>query len=318
MSDQNRIEFPAIAALPHAPLENLRVIRASGADAMSFLQAQLSHDVAALVPEGAALAAYCNAKGRTQASVVVWCGEAAAEAPELYLLVSADLADALVKRLRMFVLRAKVVLELTDHKVTGLWVNHDEPANWPQPGKVATLANGAGWLVRAATSGSRAWCIHEPSLAFTSEAQAADAWWLAQIRAGLPWVTQATFELFTPLAINFDLIDGVSFTKGCYPGQEVVARSHYRGKQRRRTVRGSVEGNVAAPHDLPGSDVHSIGAREPVGRVINVAQHDGVTEILFEARYESLEPDNLRLGSVEGPIVRLETIPYALSGESGQ
>ncbi len=318
MSRQHPIEFPALAALPHARLASLRMIRATGADVTDFLHAQLTHDVAGLAPGHARLAAYCNAKGRTQASLLVWPCHTSSEPPAYGLLVAADLAEALVKRLRMFVLRAKVELELTDHEVTGIWPGQTPaPEGWPSSGQVSDLANDAGWLIGAASAEPRGWCVARPGHAFATESLPEDAWWLEEIRMGIPWIRKATFELFTPLAVNFDLIDGVSFTKGCYPGQEVVARSHYRGKQKRRTLRASAAGAVASVTELPGTDVFSVGAREPVGRVVNAAQHDATLEILFEAPHATIDPASLRLGSVDGPELQLQPLPYSLAGEPG-
>ncbi|MCK9509800.1 MAG: folate-binding protein [Pigmentiphaga sp.] len=300
------------SSAPHAAnqalLDSLRVVRVTGADAVGFLHGQLTHDVEKLTPGHARLAAYCNAKGRVQATLVLWRADDAG-APVVYFFTHASVVDALLKRLRMFVLRAKVVFELLDWSVSGVWAEtgagpaawHTEPAD----------AEG-GVRIGAPAAAPLAWRAWQVQAAPVKSAEGDPAAWACQeIRAGLPWISAATFELFTPLMINFDLIDGVSFTKGCYPGQEVVARSHYRGKQKRRTHRGRLPLPEALdPAVLPGSDLYTPGAVEPVGRVINAAACNGTLEVLFEATFDTIDANALHLGSPEGPQLILQALPY--------
>ncbi|MGE4335287.1 MAG: folate-binding protein YgfZ [Pigmentiphaga sp.] len=296
-------------AANQAPLDSLRVVRVTGADAVDFLHGQLTHDVEKLAPGHARLAAYCNAKGRVQATLVLWRAIDEAGAPVVYFFTQASVVEALLKRLRMFVLRAKVVFELLDWRVSGLWAEAGAgPTAWSaEPGDTeGAVRIGAP---AAAPLAWRAWQVL-PSSAAPLDGDPA-VWACHDIRAGLPWISAATFELFTPLMINFDLIDGVSFTKGCYPGQEVVARSHYRGKQKRRTHRGCLAlPDGIDPATLPGSDLHSPGSTEPVGRVINASACGGTLEVLFEATFETIEADALHLGSPDGPQLTLQPLPY--------
>ena len=302
----------ACAALPH-----WRVIRVSGADARPFLHNQLTQDIVGLTPGQVRLAGYCNAKGRLQASLWVWQG--AADAPDhLCLLVHASLAEGLIKRLRLFVLRAKVTLELLDDAVFGLWSSTPSPA-LPAAGQSQTLS-GEGWLLGAhgvAGAPARAWAVVPAGCAAPAATANATLWDLHQIQAGIPWITQSTFELFTPLMVNFDRIDAVSFTKGCYPGQEVVARSHYRGKQKRRTLLATAPLASDAP-DLatyPGADVCSPGAREPLGRIVNAAQHEGTVWCLLEVALTDAEAHELRLLHVDGSKATLQPLPYIIAAE---
>jgi len=151
----------------------------------------------------------------------------------------------------------------------------------------------------------RGWWLGEaPAAADSADAATWDA---ADIAAGLPWIEAATQDLFIPQTLNLDLIGGVSFTKGCYPGQEVVARSHYRGTVKRRMA-GGVVGPVA-PRIAPASDVYQHGQPDqPCGRLINAARANGVTRVLFEAPLDAVAAGGLHVGGVDGPeITQLST-----------
>jgi folate-binding protein YgfZ len=118
-----------------------------------------------------------------------------------------------------------------------------------------------------------------------------------------------TQDLFIPQTVNLDLIGGVSFTKGCYPGQEVVARSHYRGTVKRRMAYGIVPGQAAATI-MAGSDVyHAATPNEPCGRVIDAAGAPDAS-ILFETTLSTLSSGDLRLGSVDGPVIQSRPLQY--------
>ena len=143
----------------------------------------------------------------------------------------------------------------------------------------------------------------------------AQYWQASDITAGLGWVVAATQELFIPQTLNFDLAGGLSFTKGCYPGQEIVARSHYRGTIKRRMARGAVLASSAAPiRAHPAADIYTdTHGDAPRGRVINVAQLAGRTEILFEASLADFACSNFRLSAAGGPAIELAALPYAVA-----
>lgn len=306
-----------------AALPDWRVIRASGADAVSFLHAQLTQDVSGLQAGDVRLAAYCNAKGRMQASMLIWRElDAGSLGEAVFMLVHASVAEALVKRLRMFVLRAKVVLELTQAAVYGLWCE-DLAANAVLPGQQRQVAQGYELLGAREAEGVawRAWLISaEGGLPEGLNAQGeGDEWRMQEIASGTPWVTQGNFELFTPLIVNLDLIDGVSFTKGCYPGQEVVARSHYRGKQKRRMLRAIAElaGSEGAQwSQLDGKDICSPEAREPLGYIVNSVVYQNRVHLLFEANVAAAQTQELRLLTPEGLPAELQALPYPLPADT--
>jgi folate-binding protein YgfZ len=124
----------------------------------------------------------------------------------------------------------------------------------------------------------------------------------------------ATQDVFIPQTLNLDLIDGVSFTKGCYPGQEVVARSHYRGTVKRRMAYGTVNETPSQPAaSLPGIDIFDANKpNSPCGRVINSAQAQQI-HLLLEIQLSDLESADFRLGEVDGPAITLHALPYAIT-----
>jgi tRNA-modifying protein YgfZ len=205
-----------------ARLNRYGVLSVQGADARDFLHAQLTVDVKNLPAERATLAGWCSAKGRLLATVLV------VPAPQGFLLqLSRDLAPAVAKRLSMFVLRAKV-------KVA------DESEAWAQFGVWdAEVPAGVVWegaRVRV-PRGTARYLQLEPraEVSLVPSAQE-DAWTLQEIRAGTPLITAATQDQFVPQMVNLEKLDAVDFRKGCYPGQEIVARAQYRGQVKRRMV----------------------------------------------------------------------------------
>lgn len=314
-----------------APLPDYAVVSASGEDALPFLHGQLTQDVASLPPDTARLAGYCTAKGRLLATMVLWLAPPAADATaapdasRAYALVRRDLANALVKRLSMFVLRAKAKLAIAPLHAAGV---RCEPAALPAlqaalggdlpvtPWQRVELPSGTWIAAPSAGAAPRWWWIaSDEQLARAQAAGLAnefaacdpDQWRSADLAAGLPWISAATQDLFIPQTLNLDLIGGVNFTKGCYPGQEVVARSHYRGTVKRRAAYGRLASQGDAP--APGTDIYDAGQpQEPCGRVID-ASRDGV---LFEIALSALAAGELRIGSPDGPHIAVAPLPYAL------
>lgn len=209
-----------------ARLNRYGILAVSGTDAREFLHAQLTVDMRDLPPDRARLAGWCSAKGRLLATFLV------IPAGERFLLqLARDLAPAVAKRLAMFILRAKVKLadESEAWAQFGVW---DAPPHWDASRVVAhegqvTVPLGDGRFLRL-----------EPAQAPTLVPNAdEEAWTLQEIRAGRPLITAATQDQFVPQMVNLESLGGVDFKKGCYPGQEIVARAQYRGQVKRRMVR---------------------------------------------------------------------------------
>jgi folate-binding protein YgfZ len=291
------------------------VIRASGADAASFLQGQLTNDVAGLDNGIACLAGFCSAKGRLQASFVVW----RPAADEFLLACPREILAPTLKRLSMFVLRAKC--KLSDAS--------DELAVFGVAGPAAAeMLDGAGqWQVRArgtttlirlpdAADVQRAWLVVPGSAEAdvpAAESMSPDTWRWLEVESGIVTIEAATVDRFVPQMVNFELVGGVDFKKGCYPGQEVVARSQYRGTTKRRTLLFDCD---VLPS--PGQDVYASGAGgEPAGTVANAAPHPlrGGGSALVEVRL-AVAGDELRLAAADGPLLTRRELPYPVPLEA--
>lgn len=331
-----------------SPLNDLTVIEISGADAISFMQSQLTQDVANLTPDQAVLAGYCSPKGRLLATMVIWSAPSSDDTPCLYTLVKADIADSLIKRLSMFVLRAKAKLAIARASVWGLALSPQTMDPFPlegladagvtsaagqlysaiellpvQPSPYSCIHTDTGiWIAAPTVTGnpSRWWHV---SHIINPDAQANQGWWnAADIAVGLPWITAAVQDTFIPQTLNLDLIQGVSFSKGCYPGQEVVARSHYRGTVKRRMAYGVVAPpkatNMASPDQLTGQDIYDANqADNPCGRVINAAiDHHGELHLLLEVQLSDLGVADFRLGQPTGPLITMRELPYSIEAAS--
>lgn len=282
-----------------ARLTEWGVIRAAGPDAASFLQSQLTQDVQGLDAHRAALAGWCSAKGRLLASFVVW----RPVPDEVLLACSADVLPAVLKRLSMFVLRAKCKLtdasaELPLHGVAGAAAG--APA-WRRVDGVIGLPPARG-VARALLAGAA------PAL----PALDASAWSWLEVASGVPRIVSATVEQFVPQMVNFEIVGGVNFQKGCYPGQEVVARSQYRGTVKRRAF--VFETTVAA---MPAQEIfQSADPEQPAGMVANAASWNGRHLLLAEVKLAALDGGTLHLGCADGPLLTRADMPYALPLEA--
>ncbi len=293
------------------------VIRATGDEARKFLHGQLTQDFEHLQAGQAHLAGYCSAKGRLLATFVGW-----QRGPdEVLLACSADLLPATLKRLSMFVLRARC--RLTDASAdVPLWGLSGDAAQ----AALGDAASAAVWsrsalgsaeLIRlpdAVTTGARVarylWAGESPP-ALPPLDLAAWAW--LEVMSGVARVVGATVEQFVPQMVNLELVGGVSFQKGCYPGQEVVARSQYRGTIKRRS---QVLVGAQAMH--PGQEVfHSEDPAQPAGMVVLAGTLDGVTHAaLVELKVSALVGGTLHAGSAQGPLLTPAALPYELPAEA--
>ncbi len=284
------------------PLDDWRVMAIEGPDAASFLQGQLTQDVASLGPNAARLGGYCSPKGRLMATGVLW-----RPAPERLLwAVPAELLPGLLKRLQMFVMRAKVRLSETELRLTGI---ADRATDLPVWGCAATPD---GCLTRLPDALGRTRLLQMGSAAGGNDLPRA-AWDWLELHAGQPWVHAATAEHFVPQMLNWELLGGVNFQKGCYPGQEVVARSQYRGTIKRRTHLFAAEQSADRAAPL----LHSDDPSQPAGEVVACATWQGKTLLLAEVKLAALETGQLHLsdanGQPTGSALRLLPLPYAIT-----
>lgn len=293
-------------------LSDWGLIRAAGADTRSFLHGQLTQDILGLRVGQARLAGYCSAKGRLLASFVVW----PVADDELWLACSADLLPATLKRLSMFVLRAKCKLADASAEVA-LWGLAGPAASRGEPGQV--LRDGDRQQLRLAdarvdgTPVARALLALPAGTTLDVPPLAAAAWQALEVRAGVPRIVAATSEQFVPQMVNLELVGGVNFQKGCYPGQEVVARSQYRGTLKRRAFALHASVPVA-----PGQEVfHSADPGQPAGHVVLAGTlQPGRTEALVELKLSALGDGSLHLGGADGARLTLDDLPYTLPADA--
>ncbi|EIJ47830.1 glycine cleavage system protein T [Herbaspirillum sp. GW103] len=305
-----------------APLTTLGLIAVTGEDAASFLHGQLTNDVAQLDTGVARLAGYCSPKGRLLATFLMWRDEQA-----IWLQLPRALQPAIQKRLQMFVMRAKARLADASPERAMLGLVGPATANalaqWFPVLPAAPydkIDNSHGTLIRLADAVdspryqwiapvdilTTAW----PELARHLSPTAGLAWRLSEIRAGVPGIVQATQEQFVPQMINFELIGGVNFKKGCYPGQEIVARSQYLGKLKRRTMLAT----IASSQAHAGQEVFAAAdPGQPCGMVVNAeALDEGHALALVEMKLAAAE-DSVHLGAADGPALHWHALPYELA-----
>jgi folate-binding protein YgfZ len=296
-----------------APLTDLAVIQVSGADALAFLQGQLSNDVRALQDGYSQLGAYCTPKGRMLALFRL-----VRRADAYLLLLPAEIAEAVLKRLRMFVMRSKVLVEdVSDHwlvlGVGGVGAAATFGVDLPQAPDTGVWQGELG-LVRLPDRRERYLALASPerlgalwpALSRGTPIEGPEGWRLLDVRAGLPQVYKETQESFVPQMANLDLINGISFTKGCYPGQEIVARMHYLGNLKRRMYRFHIDGEGAP---APGNEVRD-QAVTLVGEVVTAATDpNGGAEGLAVLQIERASQEGLRIGDAT---IRVTPPPYPL------
>lgn len=324
MANAKPVLAEAIARVTVLP--ELALIQFQGPDAVTFLQGQTTNDMLMATSTQARLAGYCTAQGRLLASAVFWqSSQLADDTTTVMALLRKDILTPTQQRLSMFVLRAKVKIQPVDTMaIVGLSVSvdglvelkerlgHELPI---QAWQVVQAPTGT-WIAAPKEDASthRFWWIagqdHAGSISAldgTFETSLTGEWQAADVRSGLPWITAATRDLFIPQTLNLDLIDGVSFTKGCYPGQEVVARSHYRGTLKRRMAMGWTDSQEVA---LASDIVSCADPEQPCGRVINHSW-DGTRQwLLLECTFDALEKGGLQLSGHAGNRVNLLPLPY--------
>jgi len=310
-----------------AELSSLALIHAQGGDARDFLQSQLSNDINAVDHGHTQLSAYCSPKGRMFAIFQIL------QRDDGYLLqLPAALEESVLKRLRMYVLRANVTLdpvsdELPRIGVCGPTVTDslrealgEVPANINE-----SRQSGAVTVVRLPGPHPRFELVAEaealidlwPALQKTATPVGPAAWAWLDIMTGVPTIAPETVEAFVPQMANLDLLDGINFKKGCYPGQEIVARMRYLGKLKQRMYRAHLAGDaipsagdrVYAP-DFPGQAAGAVTAAQPCPT--------GGYDLLVVVQISSAAAGELHLGKPDGPLLTLEDLPYDIPASQQQ
>lgn len=255
-------------------LDDLGALRIRGADAVRYLQGQLSQNVERVSSERSLLAGFHNAQGRVIAVLrLVWVAK-----NDLLAIVPRELASAVASRLAKFILRAKVTIA-------------DESDRWDVHGFIGTGASAPDWPrardAQLTTQDRRIVCVAEPPSRWMQIAphdagaarvltpDAAEIWRRHEIEAGEPQVFASTSETFVSQMLNLDLLDAIAFDKGCYTGQEIIARAHYRGRMKRRMQRFRSTGSPAIE---PGAHARLTDGRSVI--VVRTARSGGAVDFL--------------------------------------
>ncbi len=242
------------------------VVRVSGENRAAFLHSQLSNHIEDLAPQQACYATYNSPKGRVLANMLVLN-----RGDDILLVMAADLIEPILKRLRMFVMRSKAVFELLDDWGVAAELAEDAAPIYPTTPVLSFTAEHQQdiWRVQLPHQGYLS--IGELNALPAYDAEAENAWQRHEIASGYPWISAGSSEISVAQMLNQHIIGGVHFKKGCYPGQEIIARAQYRGQVKR---------GLAV---LSGGRVLPVGAKvlqggEDVGVVINAA-HAGSVEL---------------------------------------
>lgn len=297
-------------------LSHLGLLELDGADAFTFLQGQVTNDVKQLNGAHAHYSGYCNPKGRLLALFLAF-----AHRDHLHLQMPRTLIEPIAKRLRMYVMRSKVNIKDVSESIIKIGlqgahakellntlfdsvpqnafdlVTHDNSALLKLPGVTPRFE-----IFTDIENAQNIW----QALSKQAKTVDADYWEHLEILAGIPEVYPATQEAFVPQMLNLDLLNGINFKKGCYTGQEIVARTHYLGTVKRRTQLAHIDAS-AQPNN--GDDVVN-SSQEIVGKVVRcAAAANGGYDLLVEARLESVETGQLMLGS---DALSIRQLPYKL------
>ena len=299
-----------------ADLSHYTLLSFSGADATAFLHGQLTCDVEGLPADTATYGGYCTAKGRLLAVFLLW-----READAWRMLLPRSIAPAIQKRLKMYVLRSKVSVDDLSANMVLLGLGGDqagqaaESAGVKLPSEPMAVRHGTKGAAVALPDGR--WLVSllaesapgvRKVLAERLQTIDAAAWEWTDIANGIPTVLPGTQEQFVPQMTNLDRIGGVSFKKGCYPGQEIVARTQYLGKVKRKMMLAHTETAAAAGNDLYSDDV----AGQANGMVVNASPApEGGWDLLAVVQSDSAAQSKVHLGAADGPVLAFRPLPYA-------
>ncbi len=296
---EDALQAQSLEAIPQgiAMLEHLRNIRIGGDEAEQFLQGQFSSDVVALNPGNHQPGAYCNPKGRAIAIYRLLRDD-----DGFNLVVPEDMVDTVVKRLTLFRMRSRVDIDIDDERLlVGAFGLKD-------------LIPRSCWKI----DDVRTLCLigreQLPALADSHNVLPSSTWKLGEILAVEPQVYAATTEEFIPQQVNLDLVGGVSFSKGCYPGQEIVARVRYLGKIKQRMLSGRIQSNPvpANPGDLLFAADRPAQKSGIVVDSVRVGEDDIVTAMIPAAL---LQGGEIYFGAADGPAIIFNPAPYTITTE---
>jgi hypothetical protein len=301
-------------------LSQFGTLKVSGEDAQSFLQNLLSSDLREVTAQHAQLSSLNSPKGRMLATFMIWRVEA-----DYFLQLPLSLCPAILKRLSMFVLRSKVKIEDVSSQKISLGLSGASAAallqqhfgSAPQHALAVEVHDGSSVIcIDAQRFQINTSLQHAPALwqelAAVARPVGSACWDWLNIRAGIPVITPATQEQFVPQMANLELIGGVSFKKGCYPGQEIVARMQYLGKLKRRMYLAHIEGDAVpqAGDELYSADMEG----QASGMVVNaVAAAGGGCDLLAVVQISSRDSQSVHWQSLQGAPLEFLQLPYTVA-----
>ena len=291
------------------------VLAVRGSDASKFLQGQLTCNLNYLGPHASSLGARCTPKGRMQSSFRI-----VLEGDGCLLAMAAELLDAQLADLKKYAVFSKATLADESSRWVRFGISHGDAllaelgVHLPEQANAMATLDG-GLFIRVSPQRAEAWLPADQAQAFQARLASAlpqaslHAWLLGQVRAGLGQVFGPTRELFIPQMLNLQAVSGVSFKKGCYTGQEIVARMQYLGKLKRRMYRLALaEGDVPAPGTPLFAPVHATA----VGEVVLAAPAETGVELLAVLQGDAAEQGIISLGTPDGPPLAMLELPYTL------
>jgi folate-binding protein YgfZ len=300
-----------------ADLSQFALIRFCGEEAQKFLHGQLSNSVEKLGANQAQYTSYNSPKGRMMASMLLW-----RDGDDYLLMLPASLRESVQKRLAMFVMRAKVKVSDASGEFACLGVAGKQATqklkllfgSTPDSAMQSSVndsvhvikLDGERFLLLAKLPANMLW----DKLKSQFQPVGADAWNFLDIRAGIAWITPATQEQFVAQMTNYELIGGVDFKKGCYPGQEIVARTQYLGKLKRRMYRVHLDSALTAGDELFSPDFEG----QASGMIVNAAPSPtGGFDALAVIQIDSATTQTLHAKSIDGQTLKILDLPYSVS-----
>lgn len=302
-----------------ADLSQFGLIGFSGEDAQTFLHGQITNDLRGLTDKSAVFAGYLSAKGRMLANFLVM-----KRGDEILVMLPASLSEAIRKRLSMFILRSKVKVR----DASPDWVRIGVSGPQASAALIAALAQdlpmdamsmahaGQAFVLRLADQRFDLFVQTDAApaiwqkLAAVCKPVGAPAWDWLMVQAGVPMVLPQTQDHFVPQMANMEILGGVSFNKGCYPGQEIVARSQYLGKVKRRLFLAHVDSAAMAGDELFSADLPDQAA----GHIANAAPAPGGGwDVLAVVHSSCAEANDVRLKARDGSTLKFRPLPYPVA-----
>lgn len=309
-----------------ADLSHLAIIHISGDDAESFLHGQLTINIKTFANNHFQFAAWCNPKGQVKVTCIIYRYD-----DGYTILLPDELREIFIRQLQMYILRSDVKIADQSDTLVRLGIQTQNPESFSQliaavPDQQGDVTiNGSGHclylhsggdnqdlrryiLIGSADSVTNYWKELVPDHCPVATA----IWELLDIQAAYPWLSTDSTEKFLPQMLNLDLIDGLNYQKGCYPGQEIIARLHFRGQVKRRLNLATCE---REPDPVPDTEFNKggqlyAGDDKSIGTVINIQAFANKYYLLAIIDVDIIE-QAIHLGGIDGPVLNIELLPYA-------